>query len=55
MKKDVYELVKGPTGEDNLYILAALSDMKTIFEATVKDLKKRLEEEKKREDDQNRK
>ena len=40
VKKDVYELVKGPTGEDNFYILAALSDMKTVFEATVKDLKK---------------
>ena len=40
VKKDVYELVKGPTGEDNFYILAALSDMKTIFEATVNDLKK---------------
>ena len=40
VKKDVYELVKGPTGEDNFYILAALSDMKAIFEATVKDLKK---------------
>ena len=40
VKKDVYELVKGPTGEDNFYILSALSDMKTVFEATVKDLKK---------------
>ena len=40
VKKDVYELVKGPTGEDNFFILAALSDMKTVFEATVKDLKK---------------
>jgi len=40
VKKDVYELVKGPTGEDNFFILAALSDMKTVFEAIVKDLKK---------------
>ena len=40
VKKDVYELVKGPTGEDNFYILAALSDMKTVFEAAVKNLKK---------------
>ena len=40
VKRDVYELVKGPTGKDNFYILSALSDMKQIFEAAVKDLKK---------------
>ena len=40
VKRDVYELVKGPTGKDNFYILSALSDMKQIFEAEVKDLKK---------------
>jgi len=40
VKKDVYELVKGPTGQDNFFILSALSDMKTVFEATIKDLKK---------------
>ena len=36
----MYELVKGPTGKDNFYILSALSDMKQIFEAEIKDLKK---------------
>ena len=46
VKKDVYELVKGPTGEDNFYILSALSDLKTVFEATVKDLKKGLKRNK---------
>merc|ERR1719341_3120749 len=46
VKKDVYELVKGPTGEDNFYILSALSDLKTVFEATVKDLKNSLKRNK---------
>jgi hypothetical protein len=39
VKKDVFDLVKGPTGEDNFYILAALSDLKAIFGATLKTLK----------------
>ena len=33
-------MVKGPTGKDNFYILSALSDMKQIFEAEIKGLKK---------------
>ena len=44
VKKDVVEIVKGPTGEDNYYILAALSDLKNQFEKTLKDLKKGAKE-----------
>eukprot|EP00092_Neocalanus_flemingeri_P008095 GFUD01008735.1.p1 GENE.GFUD01008735.1~~GFUD01008735.1.p1 ORF type:complete len:361 (+),score=114.89 GFUD01008735.1:57-1139(+) len=40
VKKDVVEIVKGPTGEDNYYILAALSDLKSQFEKVVKYLKR---------------
>merc|ERR1712112_168484 len=32
VKKDVYDIVKGPTGQDNFYLLCALSDLKRIFE-----------------------
>jgi len=45
VKKDVYHIVKGPTGQDNFYILSALSDLKTIFEGVIKTLKKRKKEE----------
>jgi len=40
VKKDVVEIVKGPTGNDDYYLLAALSDLKRQFERTVKYLKK---------------
>jgi len=40
VKKDVLDIVKGPTGEDNFYILSALSDLKTIFQDAIKNLKK---------------
>jgi len=40
VKKDVVEIVKGPTGNDDYYLLAALSDLKRQFELTVKYLKK---------------
>jgi len=40
VKKDVVEIVKGPSGDDNYYILAALSDLKCQFEKAVKYLKK---------------
>lgn len=40
VKKDVVEIVKGPTGGDNYYIKAALSDLKRQFERTVRYLKK---------------
>jgi len=41
VKKDVVEIVKGPTGNDDYYMLAALSDLKRQFERTLKHLKKR--------------
>ena len=44
VKKDVVEIVKGPTGDDNYYILAALSDLKRQFEKTIKYLKKGKQE-----------
>ena len=47
MKKDVFDLVKGPTGQDNFYILAALSDLKTMFEAAQKALKNKQKEQNK--------
>ena len=47
VKKDVFDLVKGPTGQDNFYILAALSDLKTMFEATRKALKVKQKEQNK--------
>lgn len=40
VKKDVLDIVKGPTGDDNYYILAALSDLKRQFDKTAKYLKK---------------
>jgi len=45
VKKDVVDIVKGPTGDDNYYILAGLSDLKRQFEKTIKFLKKRKPEE----------
>ena len=47
VKKDVFDLVKGPTGQDNFYILAALSDLKTMFEATQKAIKVKQKEQNK--------
>jgi len=40
VKKDVVEIVKGPTGNDDYYLLAALSDLKSQFERAAKQLKK---------------
>ena len=36
MKKDVVEIVKGPTGSDNYYILAGLADLKKQLQAAGK-------------------
>jgi len=48
VKKDVYELVKGPTGADNFYVLAALSQLKEVFSATLKTLKEDAKKGRKR-------
>jgi len=40
VKKDVVQIVKGPTGNDNYFILAALSDLKHQFKNSIAYLKK---------------
>jgi hypothetical protein len=48
-KKDVYKVIRGPSAaQKNFYLLAALSDMKIIFELCIKLLKKAAAGEKKK-------
>ena len=46
VKQDVLEIVRGPTGADNFYILSALSDLIELFRKCIKKLKSKEKDEK---------